>query len=179
MVLSTYSRTRPVDGFSPTSAYMQVTNAQNLNFGVSPATTPHTFAFGSMVDERRCRLTWQQTPTFSVPSQLLAAGNQPHHCGCARPHHTCSNGSNQSPDTNNFLDRKRLSLAINQQHLARGEQICLSVCGQRSQGFVVQSSTNLVNWTPLSTNFLSAGQFWFTNAPAAGESRRFFRGQIL
>lgn len=52
------------------------------------------------------------------------------------------------------------------------------ISGNAPQGFVVQTSTNLSNWTALSTNYLAQGQFWFTNSPA-NPQRSFFRAKII
>ena len=50
----------------------------------------------------------------------------------------------------------------------------LTVTGNAPQGFVIQASTNLVNWTPLSTNNLSGGRFDYTNSSQTNTAR-FYR----
>ena len=40
--------------------------------------------------------------------------------------------------------------------------------------FVIEASTNLVNWLPVATNTVSGGQFQFTTSPTPGP-HRFFR----
>jgi len=57
------------------------------------------------------------------------------------------------------------------------------VSGNAPYGFVIQGATNLVptnavNWYPLSTNFLTNGQFYFTNK-VTNLTRQFYRVRIL
>jgi hypothetical protein len=47
--------------------------------------------------------------------------------------------------------------------------------GAAQNGFVVLTSTNLLNWVPLSTNFLVNGQLWCTNAPSNGSAPHYYR----
>jgi hypothetical protein len=50
----------------------------------------------------------------------------------------------------------------------------IRVTGLGGNSYVLQTSTNLVNWLPLTTNALSAGSFDFSDATASG-SRQFYR----
>ncbi|MCX6896588.1 MAG: M64 family metallo-endopeptidase [Verrucomicrobia bacterium] len=52
-------------------------------------------------------------------------------------------------------------------------QFTFAVSGDAPFGFVIQTSTNLVDWTPLATNSLINGVFNFTNTP--GFDKRFYR----
>ena len=49
------------------------------------------------------------------------------------------------------------------------------VTGNAPHGFVIQSSTNFLDWNSLTTNFLVNGGFVFTNASPAVLSEQFFR----
>ncbi len=51
-------------------------------------------------------------------------------------------------------------------------QFLFHVSGVTNRGYVVQATTNLTNWTPLSTNFVS---FDFTNGVTTNFPYRFFR----
>jgi hypothetical protein len=53
-----------------------------------------------------------------------------------------------------------------------GGQFTFTVSGTAPNGFVIQASTNLVNWVPLSTNTLTGGLFNYTNN--AGFSQRYY-----
>lgn len=50
-----------------------------------------------------------------------------------------------------------------------------TVTGSAPQGFVIQASTNLSDWTPLSTNSLTGGRFDFTNGSPGNMQSRFYR----
>jgi len=50
----------------------------------------------------------------------------------------------------------------------------LTVTGAAPQGFVIQASTNLMNWVSLSTNTLTANRFDYTNS-AQTNTHRFYR----
>ena len=56
-----------------------------------------------------------------------------------------------------------------------GGKFAFRIHGTAPQGFVIQGSTNLVNWVPLSTNTLAGGQFWYTNSGVSGMVKRFYR----
>jgi hypothetical protein len=57
-------------------------------------------------------------------------------------------------------------------------QFAFSVTGAAPNGFVIQASTNLTNYLPISTNFLTGGQYRVTNN-AAPFTQRFFRAVAL
>jgi IgA Peptidase M64 len=50
-----------------------------------------------------------------------------------------------------------------------------TVTGSAPQGFVIQASTNLSDWAPLSTNSLTGGRFDFTNGSPGNMQNRFYR----
>jgi hypothetical protein len=60
-----------------------------------------------------------------------------------------------------------------------GGKFAFRVSGNAPQGFVIQSSTNLLNWALLATNYLVAGQFWYTNSDAGSSLRKFYRAGSL
>ena len=53
------------------------------------------------------------------------------------------------------------------------------ISGVAPQGFAIQASTNLSNWTPLATNNLVNGQFDYTNQSGASFPVRMFRAVAL
>ena len=57
-----------------------------------------------------------------------------------------------------------------------GGQFSFTVSGIAGQRYVVQASTNLLNWIPLQTNTLP---FLFTDKNAAGFKQRYYRALYL
>jgi hypothetical protein len=55
----------------------------------------------------------------------------------------------------------------------------LTVTGAAPRGLVIQASTNLVNWVPLSTNNLVGGRFDYTNSGQTSIPYRFYRASSL
>jgi len=56
-----------------------------------------------------------------------------------------------------------------------GGGFAFRIAGTAPQGVVVQSSTNLTNWTPVTTNSLVGGQLWYTNSAAGSTPQKFYR----
>jgi hypothetical protein len=57
-----------------------------------------------------------------------------------------------------------------------GGQFRFTVSGDAGQNYVVQASTNMLDWMPVQTN---AAPFVFTDANTAGFSQRFYRAFYL
>lgn len=53
----------------------------------------------------------------------------------------------------------------------------IRLSGYEGASFALEASTNLVNWTSLKTNVTAGGFYDYTDAGAAGLSRRFYRGR--
>jgi hypothetical protein len=51
--------------------------------------------------------------------------------------------------------------------------------GSDGYAYVVQTSPNLLDWTPVSTNYPANGAFNFTDNPPPGSPRRFYRSALL
>ena len=60
-----------------------------------------------------------------------------------------------------------------------GGMLQLQFSGSDGYAYVVQTSSNLLNWTPVSTNYPANGAFNFTNNPPPGSPRRFYRLALL
>jgi hypothetical protein len=73
-----------------------------------------------------------------------------------------------------------LNIAISDLRLVAAQWLAsggfaFSITGAAPQGFVIQASTNLSAWIPLSTNSLVSGQFRYTNYGAGALPSRFYR----
>jgi probable HAF family extracellular repeat protein len=60
-----------------------------------------------------------------------------------------------------------------------GGEVVVMMQGLPGQRFVFQASTNLFDWTSLSTNTLTSGSLSCTDAPPASCHCRFYRAQLL
>lgn len=56
-----------------------------------------------------------------------------------------------------------------------GSGFLFRIVGTAPQGFVIQSSTNLLEWSPLTTNSLVAGESWYTNSTSTDSPQNFYR----
>jgi len=72
-----------------------------------------------------------------------------------------------------------LSLYLTEPLWLTNNRFRLTVTGTAPQGFVIQASSNLVNWDPLSTNSLTANRFDYTNSSLTNTLRRFYRAYTL
>jgi hypothetical protein len=70
------------------------------------------------------------------------------------------------------LNRPRLAITLDNQHTIR-----LEVHGAPGLRSVLEASTNLTQWTPLSTNQPGDGKYVVTNSSAGPFSRRFYRAK--
>ena len=60
-----------------------------------------------------------------------------------------------------------------------GEAFRLRLTGQPGMRFTLQTSSNLVSWTPLVTNSSTSGAFDYTDARSTNAPRRFYRAVML
>ena len=61
---------------------------------------------------------------------------------------------------------------------ANASQFRIGVNGLAGQTIVVQNSSNVQVWVPFATNTLATNRWVFTNSPASGTSRQFFRAVL-
>jgi hypothetical protein len=60
-----------------------------------------------------------------------------------------------------------------------GGTLQVQFSGSDGYAYAVQSSSNLLSWTPVSTNYPANGFFNFTDSPALGSPRRYYRSLLL
>jgi len=56
-----------------------------------------------------------------------------------------------------------------------GSGFLFRIVGTAPQGFVIQSTTNLLEWSTLTTNSLVAGEFWYTNSTSTDSPQNYYR----
>jgi hypothetical protein len=179
LVLAFYQRVRPVDAFAPVSTNLSVTTTQALNFSVT-LLQPTTHNLSVQWQTNGVAIVGATNTSFSVLPLLLGNGTQ---TVSAVVHDNTALVRN---DPGNLLGQTvgwNVNVAISQLKLDSpvwlpGGNFAFRVTGVAPLGFVLQSSTNLSSWSPLSTNALVSGQFWITNSGAAAFSRRYFRAAL-
>ena len=179
LIKAIYQKARPIDSFSPVSHSVSITTTQAVAFGIVPlqpathslsvqwftngvaipsatnssyALLPQNFTNGSYNLQAQARdLTLQ---VRSDPSNLLSA------------------------TVNWTLNISVSQVLIDSAHWLSNGQFAFRLTGTAPRGFVIQTSTNLASWTPLSTNTLVGGQYYFTNTGIANTNRRFYRALL-
>jgi hypothetical protein len=176
LVLAIYQRVRPVDGFSPASTNFSVTTTQALAFS----------------------LALLQPATHNLNVQWFTNGVPPPgatNLGFTLPPQSFANGTNWVSavvkdntalvrnDPTNLLSQTvtwTVNVSLPQLRMdsplwLTGGRFAFRISGNAPQGVVVQSSTNLSNWSPIATISLADGQLWYTNAAGSSSSRTFYR----
>ena len=175
LVLSIYQRVRPVDGFLPATTNFSVATTQALSFSVA-LLQPTTHNLGVQWQTNGVAVPGATNMSFNILPVLLGNGTQ-----------TVSavvkdNTTLVRNDPANLLSqtvRWTLNVNIPQLHLdsplwLAGGKFAFRISGNAPLGVVVHSSTNALTWTPVATNSLFGGQFWYTNF-TAGAQKKFFR----
>lgn len=179
-VLAFYQRVRPVDAFSPASTNLIVTNAQSLDFSLTllqPAS--HNLTVQWHTNGVPC--SGATNTTFTLSPQSLPNGSNWVSALVKDPTPLVRN------DPTNLLSQTltwKLNVSIQQLRLdsplwLAGGSFAFRVRGVAPQGFVVQSSSNLLTWVTVSTNSLVGGQYWHTNAGAGSVPWRCYRAVTL
>ncbi len=97
---------------------------------------------------------------------------------------TVSVGSDQTDlnPANNSFQAGTTVLAIPVAHLAgvvdTNGAFTLSLLGEPGQSYIIQASTDLVNWIPVFTNTPVTGSFQFTDTNVSTFSHRYFRARL-
>ena len=176
LVVAIYGKVRPVDSFSPASTNLSVSTTSALAFSVT-LLQPATHSLSAQWYADNAAVAGATNSALSLSPIALGNGN-----------HTVSavvqdNTALVRNDPTNLLTQ-RVTWAVNvnlvqlrldsPQWLAGGK-FAFRIVGSAPHGVVVQSSTNLVNWAPVATNSLVAGQLWYTNSTAGSSPRSFYR----
>jgi len=177
-VLAIYQRVRPVDAFAPASTNLIAGTSQPVAFSLT-LLQPATHNLDVQWFTNGLPVTGSTNADFNLLPQSVGNGTQ-----------TVSvlvkdNTLLVRNDSSNLLSQTiTWTLAVSLPQLKLDSLSWLSsgrfvfrVTGTAPQGFSIQSSTNLFDWTSLQSNSLVAGQFWFTNSTPAGLPRSFYRAR--
>jgi IgA Peptidase M64 len=176
LTLAFYQRVRPVDSFVPGNTNLSITTTQGLAFSVA-VLQPVTHNLSVQWLTNGTALAGATNATFNLLPQSLGNGSN----------WVRAMVKDTTPlvrkDPTNLLTQTvtwGVTVSIPQLQLdspawLAGGKFRFHVTGNAPQNFAIQSTTNFSTWTPLSTNSLANGQFWYTNASASNSVRRFFR----
>ena len=176
LVLAIYQRVRLVDGFSPASTNLSVTNTRPVAFSVAllqPAT--HNLNVQWLTNgvpqaggtNLSFTLLPQSFPNGSNWVSAVVKDNTP----LVRNDPTNLLSQTVTWAVNVNIPQLRLDSPVR----LPGGKFAFRVAGNAPLGFSIWGATNLASWVSLSTNSLVAGQFWYTNSSTPPFPRRFFR----
>ena len=179
LVLAIYQRVRPLDGYSPASTNLTVSIPQTLTFALS-LLQPSTHNLEVQWFVNGAAQSGATNLSFALLPGSLPSGTNEIRAGIKDgtslvrndPTNLLSQMVTWTVDVN--LPQVRLESPL---WLTTGE-FTFRVSGYAPQGFVIQNSTNLMNWAAVATNYLVAGQFWYTNSPT-GSPWKFYRATAL
>jgi len=176
LVKSIYARLRPIESFTPATTNLTLHNTQAVTFSVATL-QPLTHSLGVQWFTNNVAVTGATNPTFNLTPMSLANGS-----------HTVKGTVNDATvlvrnDPSGLLWQTNiwnLTISLNDLALVSArylnpDRFRFTVTGNAPAGFVIQVSTNLLNWTALSTNTLSGGSYDFTNSNLSNFTRRYYR----
>lgn len=176
LVKSFYAFVPPTDTYSPAATSFATVSTQAVSFNVSPQ-QPLTHNLTVQWYTNGVSISGATNPAFQVWPKAL--GNGAH---TIRAIVTDPTGLVRTDPTGLLKGTNTwtLNVSLNELSLISARYLAtnrfrFTVTGTAPQGFVIQASTNLVNWTPLATNTLTAGKFDFTNSNLTNLTRRFYR----
>jgi hypothetical protein len=176
LVSAIYQNVRPVDSFSPATTNLSVSTPQALTFSLT-LLQPATNTLGVQWYTNNTAVTGATNVTFVLSPQSFPNGTN----------WVSALVRDNTPlvrnDPTNLLSQTvtwAVNMSLPQLLLdsplwLAGGKFAFRVSGNAPQGFVIQSSSNLLNWPPLTTNSLVGGQFWYTNSVAGSFPWMFYR----
>ena len=176
LVKSIYSFVRPIDSCSPASTNFSLVTTQMVSFNVMPM-QPSTHNLAIQWYTNNVAVSVATNAAFQFLPQLVGNGTCAVRVVVSDPTPLVRNDpTGLLRATNTWL----VNVSINQLWLINalalaGGNFRLTVTGSALQGFVIQASPNLSNWSPLSTNTLVSGQFDYTNSGLLAVPNRFYR----
>ena len=178
LVLSIYkiNRVRIIDSFSPASTNFSIFSTQPVAFGVTPM-QPATHNLTVQWYTNGVAVSGATNSTFQFFPESVGNGTNQVRAIVHDPTPLVRNDpAKLLRGTNTWSVSVSLNqLSLNDAVFLSDGRFRLTVVGTAAQGFVIQASTNLVNWVSLVTTNLSAGRFDYTNSGLANIPYRFYR----
>jgi hypothetical protein len=176
LVKAMYTAIRPIDSFSPSSTNLTVLPSAPVSFSVTPL-EPASHRLDVQWFTNSVAVTGATNTTFEwLPGSV---GNGAHTVRAVVHDPTAlvrSDPAKLLHATNTWS----VSVSINQLSLQDALFLAdgrfrLTATGAAPRGLVIEASTNLVNWVPISTNNLVGGRFDYTNSGQTSIPYRFYR----
>lgn len=176
LVKSIYARLDPIDQFTPTMTNFAVVSTQAVAFSVNTL-QPLTHNLNVQWLTNGVAVPGATNTAFNIPPKLLGNGARTVRVVVSDPTSLVrTDPTSELKQTNTWnLTISLHDLALVSARYLNTNRFRFTVTGSAPAGFVIQSSTNLMNWTPLATNTLTGGKFDFTNSNLTNLTRRFYR----
>jgi hypothetical protein len=176
LVLAIYGKARPLDARSPATNSLNVTSAQKLAFSLNllqPATHPLNVQWRT----NNIAVVGATNPVFYLwPSQFGNGTNKVEADVWDATAWVRTDGRNVLKQTNVWtLNVTQPVMQIDSVKALTNRSFMFRVAGTAPDGVVIQMSTNLLQWTPVLTNFFSGGYLFYTNSITG--PKRFYRAQ--
>jgi hypothetical protein len=180
LVKAIYQKARPIDSFSPTTNSVSITTNQAVAFSISPL-QPATHDLNVQWFTDGVAMPGATNSTLSLLPQNFPNGTYTLQAQARDLTPLVRNDpSNLLSATVSWTVNISLrQLLLDSPHWLPNGQFYFRLSGSAPHGFVVQASTNLTSWSPLSTNNLVGGRFYFTNNGLANPRQRFYRALLL
>jgi len=169
LVKTFYSKIRAIDFVSPAAASVSLAPGQTTAFSVTPL-QPATHALSVQWRTNSVNIPGATNTTFPLAAQP----------GLASVSVIVRDDTDWvRNDPANLLAATNIwnlnSLWLEAPQPLAGGQFRFTVRGGGVTNFTIKASTNLVNWTSIATNALSASQFQFTNSGLSAIPWRYYR----
>ncbi len=181
LILAIHEKARPIGAFPPPDIALFVSSTQALSFSVTRfQPTTHDLTIQWFINDTAS--VGATNATFSLPPQSLPNGGNSVRAVVHDPTPLVRN------DPADLLSQTVIwTVNVNLPALRldspswvnEGRDFAFRISGGTSQEVVIESSTNLLSWLPLATNFLAGGELWHTNVDAAQFQREFYRAVTL
>lgn len=176
LIKSFYERIRPIEDHLPADTNLTIASVQTMTFSVTTL-QPRTHSLS--IQWRTNGVAIAGATNKSCALSAAALGNGTHTVQAEVRDVTASVRMDpnqllaQTVTWNVMITLPELRLD-SPQRLTNGA-FSFRISGVAPQGFVIQASTNLVDWIPVATNSLAGGEFHYTNGTASDVSKRFYR----
>lgn len=176
LVKSIYAQLRPIDSFTPMAANLTLYSTQAVTFSVATL-QPLTHNLSVQWFTNNVAVTGASNSTFTLSPGSLGNGSRTVKAIVNDPTALVRNDpSGWLRQTNTWNLTISLSeLALVSARYLNANRFRFTVTGSAPAGFVIQASTNLLNWTALSTNTLTGGRYHYTNSNLTNQTRRYYR----